>query len=201
MKRVLDLTVSVLALLALAPLLALIALAVRLTSRGPTLFRQSRLGLLGRPFWLLKFRSMHENCADLRNADGSALSGDDDPRVTPLGQFLRRTSLDELPQLWNVVRGEMSLVGPRPDQVDQLRFYQPQEHRKLEMKPGLTGLAQISGRNRISWERRKQLDAEYVERASLALDLNILCRTVPYVLLRRDVTAVNAHEEERTCLK
>ncbi len=200
MKRTLDLTVSIVALLALSPLLAPIALAVRLASPGPVFFRQRRLGLGGRPFEILKFRSMHVGCPDLRNADGSARSGGDDPRVTPLGRFLRRTSLDELPQLWNVLRGEMSLVGPRPDQVDQLTYYLPQERRKLETRPGLTGLAQISGRNNISWERRKQLDVEYVDRSSLALDLIILCKTIPYVLRHDGVYAAGAPPKENTCL-
>ena len=188
-KRALDLIISVVGLVALAPLLALIALGVRLSSPGPVLFRQARLGLKGKPFELLKFRSMQVNCADLRCPDGSTLSSADDPRVTRSGRFLRRTSLDELPQLWNVLHGEMSLVGPRPDQVDQLRYYRPDEFRKLNAKPGLTGLAQISGRNAISWERRKQLDVEYTERASMALDLIILSKTIPYVLSRRDVNA------------
>jgi len=196
-KRTLDVTVSIAALVALAPLLALIAAAVRLSSPGPALFRQSRLGLFGHPFLLLKFRSMYVNCADLRCEDGSAISGDNDPRVTPVGRFLRRTSLDELPQLWNVLTGEMSLVGPRPDQVDQIRFYQGEEFQKLKMKPGLTGLAQISGRNQISWERRKQFDVEYVERASLGLDLLILCKTIPYVLSGSDVNAQAPPEKEK----
>jgi lipopolysaccharide/colanic/teichoic acid biosynthesis glycosyltransferase len=107
--------------------------------------------------------------------------------VTPIGKWLRRTSLDELPQLLNVIRGEMSLVGPRPDQVDQIRFYTDVERRKLAVKPGLTGLAQISGRNRISWKARKELDLEYVEKHSLILDIKILFKTVPYVLLNRDI--------------
>jgi lipopolysaccharide/colanic/teichoic acid biosynthesis glycosyltransferase len=108
-------------------------------------------------------------------------------RVTRVGRFLRKTSLDELPQLFNVLRGDMSLVGPRPDQVDQLRCYTLTEKRKLLVKPGLTGLAQISGRNNISWQRRKALDVEYVDRQSFWLDLSILARTIPYVLLRRDI--------------
>jgi undecaprenyl phosphate N,N'-diacetylbacillosamine 1-phosphate transferase len=150
------------------------------------LFRQCRLGRYGQPFRLLKFRSMYHNAPDLRNADGSAYTGDDDPRVTRVGRFLRRTSLDELPQLLNVFRDDMSLVGPRPDQVDQLRFYTETEKRKLNVKPGITGLAQVNGRNNISWERRKALDVEYVDRQSFWLDFVILARTIPYVLLRKD---------------
>jgi lipopolysaccharide/colanic/teichoic acid biosynthesis glycosyltransferase len=141
---------------------------------------------------------MYYNAPDLRNADGSAYTGDDDPRVTRVGRFLRRTSLDELPQLFNVLRGEMSLVGPRPDQVDQFRFYTETEKRKLSVKPGITGLAQIGGRNNISWGRRKALDVEYVDLQSFWLDLSILARTVPYVLLRKDVNTDGNHPSSRS---
>jgi lipopolysaccharide/colanic/teichoic acid biosynthesis glycosyltransferase len=138
---------------------------------------------------------MAYNAPDLRNADGSAYTGQEDPRVTRVGRFLRKTSLDELPQLLNVLRGEMSLVGPRPDQVDQLRYYTEEEKRKLLVKPGITGLAQISGRNNISWEHRKALDVEYVERQSFWLDLCILAKTIPYVILGKDINtdAGNPH--------
>lgn len=187
LKRIVDITGSLIALLLLLPLLALIAVAVRVTSRGPVIFRQQRLGLAGIPFSILKFRTMQHRAMDIRNADGSAYSADDDPRVTVLGKWLRRTSLDELPQFWNVLRGDMSLVGPRPDQMDQLRYYTPEDRAKLRMRPGITGLAQISGRNRISWEVRRQLDSEYVNRWSFGRDIVILLKTVPYVLLRRDI--------------
>ena len=130
---------------------------------------------------------MVHHAPELWNRDGSAYTGADDRRVTPAGRILRKTSLDELPQLFNVLRGEMSLVGPRPDQAGQIRFYTETEKRKLEVKPGITGLAQISGRNNISWERRKALDVEYVERQSFWLDLSLLARTIPYVLLRKDI--------------
>jgi lipopolysaccharide/colanic/teichoic acid biosynthesis glycosyltransferase len=186
-KRLLDITVSAIALIALAPVFAVCALLVRRGSPGPVLFSQLRLGLNGRPFRLWKFRTMHAGAPDVRNADGSAFTGEHDPRVTPVGRFLRTTSLDELPQLWNVLRGDMSLVGPRPDQVDQRRFYTESEKRKLDVKPGLTGLAQISGRNEIPWESRKALDVEYVEHRSMWLDLRILGRTIPYVCLRKNI--------------
>ena len=187
MKRALDMTISGVALIVLSPVLLLCALWVCFSSPGPVLFSQLRLGRNGRPFRLLKFRSMYVNAQERWNADGSAYSSENDPRITSAGRFLRATSLDELPQLWNVLRGEMSLVGPRPDQVDQRRFYTERETRKLSVKPGLTGLAQISGRNRISWEQRKALDVEYVERHGLLLDLQILLKTIPYVCLRRDI--------------
>jgi len=187
LKRVVDITLGSLLLVAAAPIMLLVSVAVGLS--GPVLFKQRRLGRNARPFVLLKFRTMHVNAPSVRTADGSAYVGENDPRVTRVGRLLRKTSLDELPQLWNVFRGDMSLVGPRPDQVDQLHFYSEQERRKLDVRPGVTGLAQISGRNRISWERRKALDVEYVERQSLWLDLSIILKTVPYVLSRKDVNA------------
>ena len=187
MKRGMDLLVSAGAILLLSPLFFACALAVALSSPGPILFQQRRLGRNASPFTLRKFRSMYQNVPDPRNPDGSTQTKPNDPRVTKVGRFLRRTSLDELPQLFNVVRGDMSLVGPRPDQVDQLRFYTQTEKRKLNVKPGITGLAQISGRNNISWERRKCLDVEYVDRQSIWLDLSILARTIPYVLRGKDI--------------
>lgn len=186
MTRVRDLLIASALLLLLSPVLLLCALAAKRSSRGPALFRQRRLGLFGRPFTLLKFRSMIQGAPGLRNPDGSAYTAAHDPRVTRVGSFLRKTSLDELPQLFNVLHGDMTLVGPRPDQADQIRFYTETERRKLSVKPGLTGLAQIGGRNHISWERRKSLDVEYVDRKSFWLDLRILAMTIPYVLLRKD---------------
>lgn len=187
MKRLFDMLGAGVALAVLLPLIAAAALAVKLTSPGPVLFRQRRLGLRGEPFYLLKFRSMRVNAPDIRNLDGSAYTGENDPRVTAVGAFFRKASLDELPQLWNVLIGDMSLVGPRPDQVDQIRFYDAVEKRKLEVKPGITGLAQISGRNDIPWRMRKALDVRYVEEHSVRLDLEILLRTIPYVLLRKGI--------------
>ncbi len=186
-KRILDAAAAAIALALLSPVLAATALAVRLSSPGPVVFRQRRLGLNGVPFEILKFRTMADGAGELRNPDGSAFSGSGDPRVTPLGRFLRSSSLDELPQLWNVLRGDMSLVGPRPDQVDQMRYYRGHEFRKLAARPGITGLAQIRGRNSISWEARKQLDIEYVDGWSFGLDCGLLLETVPYVLARRGV--------------
>lgn len=196
-ERVRDLIVAVFVLGALAPLLFLCSIAVRLTSSGPVLFRQKRLGQYGRSFELLKFRTMYDGAPDLRNEDGSAVAEKGDPRVTSIGRFLRRSSLDEMPQLINVFRGEMSLVGPRPDQVDQEVFYTVTERRKLLVKPGITGLAQISGRNSISWARRKALDVEYVDRQSFWLDLTILARTIPYVLLGKDTTSNDSSSNSR----
>lgn len=186
------------ALLVFFPVFVVCALAVRLSSPGPVLFCQERLGQDGKPFLLFKFRTMYQDCSPIRNPDGSAYVGNYDPRVTSVGRLLRKTSLDELPQLLNVIRGEMSLVGPRPDQVDQLRFYTESEKRKLLAKPGLTGLAQINGRNNICWERRKALDLEYVDRRTLWMDLAIIIRTIPYMLLRKDVNADDDHSHTQT---
>jgi lipopolysaccharide/colanic/teichoic acid biosynthesis glycosyltransferase len=187
MKRLIDVLGAATLLFVLAPVLLLSALAVRLSSPGPMLFRQRRLGLYGAHFTLLKFRTMRMDAPDLRNEDGSAYISKTDARVTTAGRVLRESSLDELPQLINVLRGEMSLVGPRPDQSDQLRFYTEPEKRKLCVKPGLTGLAQISGRNGITWRERKELDIVYVDRQSLRLDMSILLRTVPCILQRKNV--------------
>lgn len=186
LKRLIDITGGLIGLLLSFPILVTIAVAVRLTSEGPALFRQSRLGKNGKPFDLLKFRTMIVNAPDVRNPDGSAFCAEEDPRITRLGRWLRKSSLDELPQLWNVVVADMSLVGPRPDQVDQIRFYSPQDRVKLAFRPGLTGLAQISGRNRISWAERRTLDSAYVTNWTLWLDFKIIVRTIPYVLVGKD---------------
>jgi lipopolysaccharide/colanic/teichoic acid biosynthesis glycosyltransferase len=196
-KRTADIAGSLVALVFLSPLLLLIAIAIRLDSTGSVWFRQERLGRNGVPFTLLKFRTMIVDAPDYRNADGSTFNSANDARVTRVGRFLRRTSLDELPQLFNVLDGAMSLVGPRPDQVDQARFYSGDEWRRNLVKPGITGLAQISGRNAISWTARKRVDLDYVARQTLLLDLKIAARTIPYVLGRRDVYVSQRSETVR----
>jgi len=187
LKRAIDFVVAAAALTLLSPLLLMIAALVRSSSQGPVIFKQFRLGKGAKPFLIWKFRTMIADAPDVRNPDGSAYNAGDDPRVTRIGNVLRKTSLDEIPQLFNVLMGDMSLVGPRPDQVDQLKYYTEAEKRKLTVQPGITGLAQISGRNSISWEQRKRLDLEYIDRQSLKLDLAILGQTLPYVLLRRGI--------------
>ncbi len=182
LKRLLDVAVSAVALLVLTPLLLVVALLVRITSSGSVLFRQGRLGRRGVPFTIYKFRTMMTDSPDIRNEDGSAFSGENDPRVTRVGRILRKTSFDELPQLVNVLQGKMSLVGPRPDPLDVEKIYRPQDFQRLSVKPGLTGWAQVHGRNSISWEQRRDLDLEYVHRQCLWLDLWILVATVPFVL-------------------
>ena len=194
-KRALDLSAAATGLLLLGPLMLLVACAVRLNSPGAALFKQARLGRNARPFVAYKFRTMYTGAPDLRNSDGSTFNAAADPRVTRVGRILRQTSLDELPQLFNVLCGDMSLVGPRPDQVDQIAYYTARERGRLAVKPGLTGLAQVNGRNQISWARRKELDLEYVARQTLRLDLALLARTIPYVLLRRDLFVAPPAEE------
>ena len=181
-KRLMDLAIGVPGLVLSLPVQAAVALLVRLRLGKPVLFRQRRPGLHGVPFEMMKFRTM----VALDPALG--LVSDDD-RMTPLGAFLRSTSLDELPALVHVVRGQMSLVGPRPLLVRYLDRYTPEQSRRHEVRPGLTGLAQVSGRNSTTWERRFALDVEYVDTHTIALDLRILRQTVAAVLLRRGVTA------------
>ncbi|HXG09746.1 MAG TPA: sugar transferase [Gemmataceae bacterium] len=171
-KRVLDVTVALVALAALAPVLALIALAVRWRLGAPVLFRQQRPGLHGRPFTLLKFRTM----TDARDAQGNLLP--DAERLTRFGRFLRALSLDELPELINVLRGDMSLVGPRPLLMEYLDRYTPEQARRHAVRPGITGWAQVNGRNRLSWEEKFALDVWYVDHWSLGLDLKILALTL-----------------------
>jgi lipopolysaccharide/colanic/teichoic acid biosynthesis glycosyltransferase len=151
------------------------------------IYKSSRLGYRGQRLEMLKFRTMVVDAGDLRNADGSTYNAPDDPRVTRVGAWLRRTSLDELPQLWNVLRGDMSLVGPRPDLFDQQEHYSSEDFRRLEVKPGITGLAQTRGRNETSWAQRRRLDVEYVDTHSFVGDLGILLKTIPGILRGRGV--------------
>jgi Sugar transferases involved in lipopolysaccharide synthesis len=183
LKRVFDVVVSATALIVLAPVMGLIALAVWRTMGRPVLFRQVRPGLHGKPFVMYKFRTMR----DLRDAEGKLLP--DEARLTPFGRWLRSTSLDELPELLNVLRGEMSLVGPRPLLMEYLDRYTPEQARRHEVKPGITGWAQIHGRNNLSWDERFKLDVWYVDNWSLWLDLKILWRTLWMVLRREGISA------------
>lgn len=181
-KRTLDLSVSLPVALASLPIQALIALAVRRRLGTPVLFRQTRPGLGGRPFTMVKFRTMHP-------VDPARGWTDDASRMDAFGAWLRSTSLDELPTLWSVVRGDLSLVGPRPLLMSYLERYTPTQARRHEVKPGLTGLAQINGRNAITWDDRLRLDVQYVDTRSLRLDLAILLRTLGLVLSRHGVAA------------
>ena len=182
-KRLFDLTLgSALAILTL-PLQLVVGIFVRKKLGTPVLFRQERPGLNGEPFEMIKFRTM----TDERDPSGELLS--DAQRLTPFGKTLRSTSLDELPEIYNVIKGDMSLVGPRPLLMRYLARYTPRQYRRNEVKPGITGLAQVNGRNNQSWESKFELDVEYVDRMSFALDLQILAKTVLGVLRRSGVSA------------
>jgi sugar transferase EpsL len=185
-KRLLDLAITIPLLVLASPILALLTFLVRLKLGSPVLFRQPRPGLHGRPFGLLKFRTM----VDARDDRGKLLP--DSERLTPFGRFLRSTSLDELPELVNVLRGEMSLVGPRPLLIHYLPRYTAEQMRRHEVKPGITGWAQVNGRNAISWERRFELDVWYVDHQSLWLDLKILCLTA-WKVMRREGISESGH--------
>ena len=194
LKRVLDIVVSTVGLVALSPLLLTIAAAVKLSSPGPTFFRQTRVGLGGKRFEIMKFRSMVHDAESLREdlalkslyTDPRLFKVKDDPRVTPLGAFLRRTSLDELPQLWNVFRAEMSLVGPRPPLTSEVDLYEEHHYTRFDVKPGITGPWQVSGRNSITdFEEVIQLETGYIRGWTIWKDLGILLRTVPAVLFMR----------------
>ncbi len=175
MSPLLDRALAALALVLSAPLLAAAALAIRLESRGPALYRQRRVGWRGEPFDLIKLRTMVSGAEWL----GAGIAVDQgDPRITRVGAVLRRLSLDELPNLINVLRGEMALVGPRPTIQAQVDQYTDRQHRRLEVRPGITGWAQVNGRAGLPWDERIELDVWYVEHRSLALDLEILARTV-----------------------
>ena len=178
-KRILDAVGSLVIFLLLAPLLVLVALLVLLVDGRPVFFQQVRPGLDEKPFLMVKFRTM--------SADSAADDGDESARVTKLGKMLRRTSIDELPSLWNIVRGDMSFVGPRPLLLEYLGVYSQYHSQRHNVRPGLTGLAQVAGRNLLPWKKRLDLDSEYVERQSFLLDITILGVTVVEVFRRRGI--------------
>jgi lipopolysaccharide/colanic/teichoic acid biosynthesis glycosyltransferase len=190
LKRALDLAGALALLLATGPIIGLIALAIKWEDGGPVFFRQLRVGKYGQPFWIYKFRSMVPNAEALKAQlmaqnemrDGILFKIKRDPRVTQVGRIIRKLSLDELPQLWNVVRGEMSLVGPRPPVPSEVALYDPAQRRRLAATPGITCLWQVSGRNNIDFPGQVRLDVQYIERQTLGLDLVILLRTIPAVI-------------------
>jgi sugar transferase EpsL len=189
-KRGLDVALASVGMMALAPIMAIIALAIRVRMGKPVIFRQARAGFHGRPFTLLKFRTM------IHKTDSTGCLLPDAERLTRFGRFLRKTSLDEIPQLWNVLRGDMSLVGPRPLPVEYLQLYTPEQNRRHDVPQGIVGWAGGQGRNLNSWEKKFQLDLWYVDNWSLRLDLRILCMTVVTVLRSSGVSA----EDHATCL-
>lgn len=194
LKRAFDFVVSLLALIVLSVPLCLVAVIIRLTSSGPALFRQPRLGLGARPFTLMKFRTM----TAARDADGmpvtdhgSLTSATDHERQTAIGRLLRRTSVDELPELMNVLMGDMSLVGPRPLLLRYWERYSPEQRRRNDVKPGITGWAQVNGRNALSWKERFELDVWYVDHRSFGLDLKIIAMTVGTILQQDGINQSN----------
>ncbi|GAB5508602.1 MAG: sugar transferase [Hyphomicrobiales bacterium] len=190
MKRILDFVASAFLAILLLPVLLVVALLVRMQLGSPVLFIQPRPGLHGKVFKLVKFRTM----LDSYGLNGEALG--DAERMTPLGRFLRHSSLDELPELWNVLRGEMSLVGPRPLLVEYLPLYNAEQARRHEVRPGITGWAQINGRNALSWEKKFKLDVWYIDNHTFWLDIRILMRTLAKVLAQHGISS--AGEETAT---
>lgn len=183
LKRFFDVIASATALVLLSPIIAIVAWQISRKMGSPVLFRQTRPGLNGRPFQMVKFRTMK----DAVDAEGNPLP--DSERLTPFGQFLRSSSLDELPELWNVLKGDMSLVGPRPLLMEYLPLYSPEQYRRHEVRPGVTGWAQVNGRNSLSWDEKFKLDVWYVDNRSLWLDIKILFLTVKKVLVRDGISA------------
>lgn len=182
-KRIFDVVASAIGLLFLLPIILVVAILVRRKLGSPVLFRQTRPGLHGKPFEMIKFRTM----LDATDKDGNPLP--DNQRMTPFGSFLRATSLDELPELWNVLKGDMSLVGPRPLLMEYLPLYSKEQYRRHELRPGVTGWAQVNGRNSLSWEDKFKLDVWYVDNQSFWLDLKILFLTVKKVVVRDGISA------------
>ena len=183
LKRVLDVVIASTALVLLSPVYALVAYKVKKNLGSPVLFRQTRPGLYGQPFEMIKFRSMK----DALDTAGNPLP--DSERLTPFGKMLRATSLDEMPELWNVIKGDMSIVGPRPLLMEYLPLYNSEQAKRHEVRPGITGYAQVNGRNAISWEKKFELDTWYVENQSLWLDFKIMLKTVKKVLAKDDISA------------
>lgn len=183
-KRIFDITASGAALVALSPVLAVTAYKVKKNLGSPILFKQTRPGLNGEPFEMLKFRSM----TDAKDSNGNLLP--DSERITDFGRFLRQSSLDELPELWNIFKGDMSIVGPRPLLMDYLDYYSEEEKIRHNVRPGLTGLAQINGRNVTTWDDRLQYDVQYVRNQSLLMDMMIIAKTIKLVIRKDGVVTV-----------
>ena len=183
LKRILDVAIASTALVLLSPVYALVAYKVKKNLGSPVLFRQTRPGLHGRPFEMIKFRSMK----DALDTAGNPLP--DSERLTPFGKMLRATSLDEMPELWNVIKGDMSIVGPRPLLMEYLPLYNSEQAKRHDVRPGITGYAQVNGRNAISWEKKFELDTWYVNNQSLWLDFKIMLKTVKKVLAKDDISA------------
>mgnify|MGYP000933116378 CR=1 FL=1 len=190
-KRIFDLLLSIIALPFWFIILIIIGPIIYLEDRGPIFYSSYRLGKDGKVFKMYKFRSMKVNAPDIRNVDGSTFNSEDDSRVTKIGKFIRKTSLDETPQLLNIIKGDMSIIGPRPDLPEHKELYEGNEVRKLEVRPGLTGYNQAYYRNTISWKERIQNDIYYVDNLSLWLDIKVFFKTIVSVLKRENIYITN----------
>lgn len=198
-KRILDILICFMSMPLVLPIMLGCSILVAVTG-PPIFFKQKRIGKDGKIFTMLKFRSMVVDAPDVRNPDGSTFNGKDDPRVTAAGKWLRKTSLDEIPQILNVLLGDMSIVGPRPDVPDAIQHYRERDYQRLSVQPGITGLAQISGRNSLSWEERRDLDVTYVRSRNLWLDIKVIVLTVPAVLFGHGVYIAEAQSDEKKLL-
>jgi lipopolysaccharide/colanic/teichoic acid biosynthesis glycosyltransferase len=195
-KRLLDIVLSVIALPFVGLVLLVLAPLIYREDKGPVFYNAPRVGKGGRSFTMYKLRSMRVNAPDLKMPDGSTYNGADDPRQTRIGALMRKTSLDELPQVLNVLKGDMSLIGPRPDLAEEVALYEGDEARKLEVRPGISGYAQVYGRNAIAWRDRLALDGYYVEHQSFALDVRIFFKTFAVVFSQEGVYVEASTEED-----
>ena len=197
-KHMIDKIFGLILIVIIFPILVLLSIAIKLNSKGPIIFKQKRLGKNGKVFNMYKFRTMYVDAPDLRNEDGSTFNSDDDPRVTKVGKILRKTSLDELPQILNILKGEMSFIGPRPDLPDHYDLYSEDDKKKLLVRPGVTGYAQANGRNSNSRAQRRAMDIYYIENYSLILDIQIFFKTIFSVLKQEGVNKYSEASEEAT---
>ncbi|MGN1029394.1 sugar transferase [uncultured Clostridium sp.] len=194
-KRMLDIILATTGLIIISIFFIPISIFIYLEDKGPIFYNAPRLGKNGVVFKMYKFRSMKVNAPDIRRADGSTFNSIDDPRLTKIGKFIRKTSIDELPQLLNVIKGDMSLIGPRPDLPEHKNMYSGNEARKLEVRPGITGLSQAYYRNTISWKERIQNDILYIDKISFLLDIKIILKTILIVFKRDGVFVENNNNE------
>lgn len=186
-KRIIDIAISFAGIVLLIPVFLIVAPIIYFTDKGPVFYNAQRLGLNGKPFKMFKFRSMYVNAPDIRNADGSTYNGDDDPRVTKIGRIMRKTSIDELPQFLNVLLGHMSVIGPRPDPLDDMLIYTEEQKEKLNVRPGITGYNQAYYRNSVLQDEKFLHDVYYAQNISFWLDVKIFFKTIKTVLFRDNV--------------
>ena len=194
-KRILDIILAMIALPFWLLILLIIGPVIYIQDKGPIFYNAPRLGKNGRVFRMFKFRSMQRNAPDIRNEDGSTFNAENDCRLTRIGRFIRKTSLDETPQLLNVLKGDMSMIGPRPDLPEHKALYEGNESRKLEIRPGVTGYSQAYFRNTIPWKERIKYDIYYIDHLTLWMDIKVFCKTVISVLKRQDVYVTTSKDK------